>query len=115
MCVLFSNDYLAKKKFYSTLYIKVCVKKIIYFIYKQDREIDFSKFFPEMSDELSEVSKRQIIIKYKERHPNLSKYAIAKYVKELGIEQSTLYDVFKRFEIQAASKEELVLVMFLRK
>ena len=35
-----------------------------------------------MNDELSELSKRQIIIKYKERHPNLSKYAIAKYVKE---------------------------------
>ena len=74
---------------------------------KQDRDIDFSKCFSEMSVELSEVSKRQIIIKNKERHPNLSKYAIAKYVKELGIGQTTVYDVLKRFEDSGSFKRRI--------
>ena len=54
---------------------------------KQDREIDCSKFFPGMSSELSEVSKRQISIKYNERHTNLSKYSITKHVKELVLDK----------------------------
>ena len=57
-----------------------------------------------MSGELSEVSKGQIIIKHKERHPNLSKYAITKYVKEFGIGQTTVYDVLKRFEDSGSFK-----------